>query len=83
MAIDIATVNLLQSVLGPPAVRKLFTTIADMRIVDMETLKADYPEANLDALQQANLIDVGNSGKRYYVTAKGLKVARDIAKLHT
>ncbi len=37
----------LQSVLGRPAVRKLFTTIADKRIVDMEPLKADLSRSQI------------------------------------
>jgi len=49
----------------------------------LTTLKADNPEAakSLPALQSADLIGADSTGEKVYVTAKGLKVARDIESL--
>jgi hypothetical protein len=83
MAIDTATVNLLSSALGSPGTRKLFTRIANSRIAEIASLKETNPGADqeLDTLQRADLISIGQSGKSYFVTAKGLKVARDLEQL--
>ncbi len=85
MAIDTITVRLLDSVLSSPSTRQLFTTIANRRIAAEDSLKTDNADANLSdqfhALQDADLIGVGTGLKRYYVTARGLKVARDLGKL--
>ncbi len=83
MAIDTVTVSLLGSVLGSAAARNLFTTIANMRIAEVGPLRAVNPDADqeLDALQKADLISAAPSGGKYYVTAKGLKVARDLEKI--
>ena len=83
MAIDAVTVGLLGSVLGSSATRKLFTTIANSRITEISSLRADNPEADegLEALEKADLIGSAPSSGKYYVTAKGLKVARDLEKL--
>lgn len=83
MAIDTATGNLLTSALGSPAARKLFTTIANSRIAEIASLKEANPgaEQELDSLERADLISIGRSGKSYFVTAKGLKVARDLEQL--
>ncbi len=85
MAIDTITVNLLETVLNPPSIRKVFTTIADMRIADIEKLGVNHPEITpvvLDTLEHADLIGKGASGRRYYVSARGLKVARNMGKLY-
>jgi predicted transcriptional regulator len=83
MAIDTATVHLLSSALGSPVARKLFTTIAKSRIAEIASLKETNPGADqaLDTLERADLISIGQSGKSYFVTAKGLKVARDLEQL--
>ena len=85
MTIDTATVRLLDSVLGSPSTRQLFTTIANRRIAAADRLKTDHPgvdlSSDLDALEEADLIGAGKERKSYYVTAKGLKVARDLGKL--
>ena len=83
MAIDTVTATLLGSVLGSSVARNLFTTIANRRIAEMAPLKATNPDAvqELDALEKADLISAAPSGGKYYVTAKGLKVARDLEKL--
>ena len=83
MVIDTVTVTLLQSVLSSSAVRNLFTTIANSRIAEAAPLKAANPDADqeLDALEKADLIGSAPDGAKYYVTAKGLKVARDLEKL--
>jgi len=49
----------------------------------MAPLKAANPEAHqeLDALEKADLIGAAPNSGKYYVTAKGLKVARDLEKL--
>jgi len=73
----------LGSVLGSSGARKLFTTIASKRIAEAASLKATAPDAGqeLDKLEEADLISPASSGEKYYVTAKGLKVARDLEKL--
>jgi hypothetical protein len=83
VAIDAITVTLLSTVLGSTAARDLFKSIARKRIAEMTTLKADNPEAakSLPALQSADLIGADSTGEKVYVTAKGLKVARDIESL--
>jgi hypothetical protein len=83
MEIDTATVNLLSSTLSSPGARKLFTTIANNRISEIASLKEANPGADqeLDTLERADLISIGRSGKSYFVTAKGLKVARDLEQL--
>ncbi|MGB6719602.1 MAG: hypothetical protein WBE72_02310 [Terracidiphilus sp.] len=83
MTIDTVTASLLQSTLGSPAALRLFTTIAKRRIADVTGLKKADPEADqeLDALQVADLIGANSSREKFYITAKGLKVARDLEKL--
>jgi predicted transcriptional regulator len=83
MAIDSVTGALLGSVLASSTARNLFTTIVNRRIAEAASLKAANPEADqqLDALEKADLISSAPSGRKYYVTAKGLKVARDLEKL--
>ena len=83
MAIDTVTVTLLRSILSSSLARNLFTTIANRRIAEAAPLKATNPDADreLDALEKAELISAAPSGGKYYVTAKGLKVARDLEKL--
>lgn len=83
MAIDTATVNLLSSALSSPVARKLFTSIANSRIAEIGSLKEANAGAEqaLDTLERADLISIGRSGKSYFVTAKGLKVARDLEQL--
>lgn len=85
MGIDTVTVTLLSSTLASQVARKLFTKIAANRMADVESLKTEDPDAEhqLEALKDADLIGLGDSGKNLYVTAKGLKVARDLEKLPT
>lgn len=81
MEIDAVTGTLLGSVLGSATVRNLFTRIANRRIAETAPLKAAFPNADLEALEKADLISPSSSGEKYYVTAKGLKVARDLEKI--
>jgi len=83
MVIDAITATLLGTVLGSSGTRSLFTTIANRRIAEAGLLKQDNPDADqqLKALENADLIGAGANGEKYYVTAKGLKVARDLEKL--
>lgn len=83
MAIDTVTVTLLNSTLGSPTARKLFTRIAANQIALYPALKEASPNADeeLSALQSADLIGADSSGQKFYVTAKGLKVARDLQQL--
>ncbi len=85
MTIDTITVTLLTSTLASQGARKLFSKIASNCIVNVESLKSEAPDAEqqLEALKDANLIGLGDSGKNLYVTAKGLKVARDLEKIPT
>lgn len=79
MSVDSMTFNLLSSVLETSSMRRLFSTIADMRIAKKAPLQAADNE--LDALVGADLIGSAPDGDQYYVTAKGLKVARDLERL--
>ena len=83
MAIDTLTITLLTSVLSSETVSKLFKTIASNRIADKSLLEKADSKADeaLDALQSADLIGAGSGGDKYYVTAKGLKVARDLEQI--
>jgi hypothetical protein len=83
MMIDVQTVALLNSVLGSSNPRRLFTAIAKKGIAESASLSQDDSDAakQLDALEAADLIGSAKGGARYYVTAKGLKVARDLKKL--
>jgi predicted MarR family transcription regulator len=83
MAIDPVTITVLTSTLASDAARKLFRKIAASRIADVDSLKKDVPEAQeqLEALKKADLIGLGDSGKNFYVTARGLKVARDLEQI--
>ena len=83
MAIETVTGALLGSVLASSTVRTLFTTIVNSRIAEVASLRATNPDADqeLEALEKADLISSAPSGAKYYVTAKGLKVARDLEKL--
>jgi hypothetical protein len=83
MAIDKLTVTLLKTILDSSSTRKLFTTIAASQIAELATLKEAIPNADqeLKALQSADLIGANRSGEKYFVTAKGLKVACDLEQL--
>jgi len=83
MPIDNLTVTLLKTILDSSSTRKLFTTIAVNQIAELATLKEAVPNADeeLKALQGADLIGANRSGEKYFVTAKGLKVARDLEQL--
>lgn len=83
MAIDVNTVSLLNSVLSATGARKLFETIATRRIAEKFMLRAEGAEVDreLHALTDADLIGAGANGDKYFVTAKGLRVARDLEKL--
>jgi hypothetical protein len=84
MAIETVTGTLLGNVLASSGARSLFTLIANRRIAEKNTLlkagDADS-QAALDALEGADLINSVPGGEKYYVTAKGLKVARDLEKI--
>lgn len=83
MAIEAVTATLLGSLFSSSAVRSLFTLIANRRIAEKATLRASNPtpEADLAALVEADLISSAAGGEKYYVTAKGLRVARDLEKI--
>jgi hypothetical protein len=83
MTIETVTGTLLGSVLSSDAARGLFTLIANSRIAEKSALKASNPnpDAELAALVAADLISSAPNGEKYYVTAKGLKVARDLEKI--
>jgi len=82
-AVDSSTILLLSSVLAKSGIRKLFTTIANKRIAEGASLDTSDATAveGLNQLQEADLIAAGQGGDTYYVTAKGLKVARDLENL--
>jgi hypothetical protein len=82
MAMDV-TFQLLRSVLSSTATLDLFKSIATSRIAEKSTLKAANADVDheLDALKEADLIDTAPNGEKYFVTAKGLKVARDLEKI--
>lgn len=86
MALDTATITVLTSVLTSDALRKLFKTVADRRIAEKDVLARVVPadadaDQELKTLTQADLIGASTDGQRYFVTAKGLQVARDLEKL--
>jgi hypothetical protein len=82
MAIETVTGTLLGSVLASSVARNLFTLIANRRIAERGTLSRTIDsQAALDALESADLISSARAGEKYYVTAKGLKVARDLEKI--
>jgi predicted transcriptional regulator len=83
MPIAAVTATLLGSLFSSSSVRSLFTLIANKRIAEKATLKASAPtvEADLAALVEADLISSAPDGEKYYVTAKGLGVARDLDKI--
>jgi hypothetical protein len=84
MPIATVTVGLLESVLASSVARNLFTLIANRRIAERGSLPATAEsQAALDKLESADLISSARGGERYYVTAKGLKVARDLEKIPT
>jgi hypothetical protein len=84
MGIDTTTVGyLMGSVLGPTDIRHLFRVIAQQRIADAASLRANNADADreLKILEEADLIGASPNQTKYYVTAKGLKVARDLDSL--
>lgn len=83
MAIETVTGALLGSVLASTTVRNLFTTIVSRRIAEAASLKDVSPDADqeLAALEKADLVGSAPNSGKYYVTANGLKVARDLEKL--
>jgi hypothetical protein len=86
MAIDTSTVVILETTLKAPERRKLFAAIAASRIATVETIKAEIlqsPDQALNALKAADLIGEDTKGTKYYITARGLKVARDLESLPT
>jgi len=85
MGIDTVTLTLLKTILDSSTTRKLFTTIAASQIAELASLREASPNAaeELSVLQGADLIGADRSGQKFYVTAKGLKVARDLEQLPT
>jgi hypothetical protein len=81
MAIDTTTVRLLTSVLSTPLARDLFSSIANKRLAPKNSFQ-ETDQSNIQALKEADLIGVASSGENYYVTAKGMKVAEDLATLN-
>lgn len=83
MVVEAVTVSLLNSVLSSPEIRNAFMRIAKQRIVDAANLKGENAPENsgLEELQAADLIDFSPTSEKYFVTAKGLKVARDLQKI--
>jgi hypothetical protein len=82
MQLDVITIAALTGTLSTAGARKLFTTIANKRIAEKSTLRiADRAgDQELEALVDADLIGAA-PGEKYFVTAKGLKVARDLEKI--
>jgi hypothetical protein len=86
MALDTVTATVLKTVLTSDALKKLFKTVATSRIAEKGALTSviageSNPEQELDKLTQADLIGASTDGQRYFVTAKGLRVARDLDNL--
>jgi hypothetical protein len=86
MALDTIAATVLQTVLTSENLRKLFKTVVDRKIADKSDLAKAVPEGSdaenqLQALTEADLIGPSTDGRKYYVTAKGLKVARDLNNL--
>ncbi len=90
MVVNKITVDLLNTTLASPESRQLFRRIAARRIEEVSSLQKDFPETEenpsaltgkLDALKDDDLIGFGSSKDKLYVTAKGLKVARDLKEL--
>jgi hypothetical protein len=83
MDIDPATFSVLTSTLGSSVTRDLFRTIVNRRIAAKAPLQAANPNADqeLDALERADLISPAPNGEKYFVTAKGLKVARYLEQI--
>ena len=84
MAINTSTVQLLTTTLASDLRRKLFSAVVQSRIAGEGKLKEISPNddigSDLEALKSADLIGVGGESQ-YYVTATGLKVARDLKEL--
>lgn len=82
MATDL-TISLLTSALGSSAARALFKAIVNSRIADKASLRKvdSNPDETLAALTEADLISAAPDGNKYFVTAKGLKVARDLERI--
>ena len=84
MAIDTMTVQLLTTTLASDLRKRLFSAVVGNRIANEGKLKEISPDndisSDLEALKSANLIGVGGESQ-YYVTATGLKVARDLKEL--
>ena len=82
MVIDVTTFSLLASTLATSAARSLFKTIVSRRIAEKASLKTtSVSDEQLDALVNADLISLTPHGDKYFVTAKGLKVARDLEQI--
>jgi hypothetical protein len=96
MGVDTNTVILLKSILASDSLRKIFRTVAENRIATKDDLikvvqsapeseaaasGSPDPESQLNALTEADLIGVSSDRQKYYVTAKGLKVASDLNQL--
>jgi hypothetical protein len=88
MAVASVTATLLTSILGSPEVRKMFRAVADQRIAQKAALVnsnsedgKQQQENELQELQKAGLIGLAQETGKYYVTAMGLKVARDLESL--
>jgi hypothetical protein len=83
MALDTVTATVLRTVLTSDALKKLFKTVAASRIAEKDALTRVIPDESdadqqLNTLAQADLIGASTDGQKYFVTAKGLKVARDL-----
>jgi hypothetical protein len=81
--VDSATITVLTSILKTKTIRELFKTIANSRIAERSALEKADPGADeaLGVLEKADLIGAASDGKKFYVTAKGLKVARDLEQI--
>jgi hypothetical protein len=75
------TLSIISSLISSPDTLTLFRRIANQRIVDKSASNGAGTADQLRALKEANLIYGNASDNRYFVTATGLQVARDLEKL--
>lgn len=79
MVVSATTANLLATLFSTPDNLKLFRQIAHQRIVEKSALNGHTDQ--LGVLQDADLIEANPGGTRFFVTAKGLQVERDLEKI--
>ncbi len=84
----IQAVNLLQTILKPDSVRKIFKLIVSKRIANKAGLEATSVDGEgirvdsiLQTLTEADLISPNKSGSKIVPSAKGLLVAEDLEQI--